>query len=203
DRQQQWDAAERGPGEQRPAPERPACILQDQEVDGVEDPGEQAEQVPVQRRERNLERAAHEDRPTRQRSDKRRPFATLRQPPPGMKPHIIRIRLPAFPNSVALASRVRPMPTCQLATSSPNSTPLTSTARTTPRGMPSSGWRFARASSASTGSASAMRQNPAETGPLSANRTNHAPIASAALPASSAASGRKRIGEGAAGIGLV
>ncbi len=66
---------------------------------------------------------------------------------------------------------------------------------------PPSGCRLARASSATTGSASATRQNPAETGPLSARRTNHAPIASATLPPSSAASGSEADARGGGVVG--
>ena len=114
----------------------------------------------------------------------------------------IRITLPELPNRVALPSRVWPIPTCQLAMSSANSTPAATMASHVALPKPPSGWWLRRASSASSGIASASRQNPAEIGPLSASRTDHGPSASAMLPAISAAkcSGFARGGWGGAGV---
>ncbi len=104
-----------------------------------------------------------------------------------IKPHAaIRIE-PELPNSVALASRVRSIPRCQLARSAAKNSPPASTASSTFTGKPVSRWPLVRASKARNGIASASRQNPAETGPLSASRTHSGPSASATLPPSSAA----------------
>ena len=103
-----------------------------------------------------------------------------------MMPQAIRITLPELPNSVALASRVRSIPTCQLARSTAKNTPA-SRHSSTSRPSIGPGERPRQASSASTGSGSKSRQKPAETGPVSDSRTSHGPSASAMFPATSAA----------------
>jgi gamma-glutamyltranspeptidase/glutathione hydrolase len=102
-----------------------------------------------------------------------------------IRPHTIRITLPALPNKVALPSRVRSIPRCQLPRSSAKNTPATTASSATRRSI---GCRdFSRqANSAITGIGRNKRQNPALTGPVSASRTSHGPSASATFPPSRA-----------------
>ena len=99
--------------------------------------------------------------------------------------------LPELPNSVALPSRVRSIPTCQLARSAAKNAPAANSISTVCR-RGALAPRSPHASSANTGSGRSMRQKPADTGPVSASRTSHGPSASAALPVSSAAKCRAR-----------
>ena len=122
------------------------------------------------------------------------------------KPHTGKMKIATLPNSVALASVVPRMPTCQLPRSAAKATPASTRNSASRRGGAARvpGDRASQAATPSTGSASMIRQKAAATGPVSDRRTNIGPKASAALPTATAISaGPSPRGCGAARAGSV